>query len=415
LEQLENFEKKLWLKKKFVVETNYCVTLDRMPEDLYAEIAANNAQREEWVRLFAINEFTRNPLTIKDFPPPAFSVPLTLEFLKANPFLVLDTKFFGREFKNRFLASFENLDEQTDGLLIESENFHALNLIQERYREQIRCIYIDPPYNTGPSEIIYKNTYKHSSWASLISNRVRFARSLKKSKGVMAVAIDDNELVNLWKLLEAEFPDHDVTPVVVVHNPRGNITNNFAKVHEYALFLTEKWSSSILRTIEESGSLRKMRRWGENSRRTDRPTMFYPIYVKDEQITRIGDRPDDSFHPTGKNVKLETGETEIWPIDQDGVERRWNFGLDSIHQNLDRIVVSGTDGLLDLFVSAEKSVPKTVWSGGEFDAGKYGNNLLISIIGQKLFSFPKSINNVAKCLDIVCREAMYGTKVEQLF
>jgi adenine-specific DNA-methyltransferase len=220
----------------------------------------------------------------------------------------------------------------------------------------------------------------------------------------MAVAIDDNELVNLWKLLEAEFPDHDVTPVVVVHNPRGNITNNFAKVHEYALFLTEKWSSSILRTIEESGSLRKMRRWGENSRRTDRPTMFYPIYVKDEQITRIGDRPDDSFHPTGKNVKLETGETEIWPIDQDGVERRWNFGLDSIHQNLDRIVVSGTDGLLDLFVSAEKSVPKTVWSGGEFDAGKYGNNLLISIIGQKLFSFPKSINNVAKCLDIVCRE-----------
>lgn len=70
LEQLENFEKKLWLKKKFVVETNYCVTLDRVPEDLYAEIAANNAQREEWVRLFAINEFTCNPLTIKDFPPP---------------------------------------------------------------------------------------------------------------------------------------------------------------------------------------------------------------------------------------------------------------------------------------------------------------------------------------------------------
>ncbi|HEX8150909.1 MAG TPA: hypothetical protein VF591_27235, partial [Pyrinomonadaceae bacterium] len=70
LEQLENFEKRLWLKKKFVVETNYCVTLDRVPEDLYAEIVANNAQREEWARLFAINKLPDNSLTLKDFPPP---------------------------------------------------------------------------------------------------------------------------------------------------------------------------------------------------------------------------------------------------------------------------------------------------------------------------------------------------------
>ncbi|HEX8494408.1 MAG TPA: hypothetical protein VF658_16310 [Pyrinomonadaceae bacterium] len=70
LEQLENFEKKLWLKKKFVVETNYCVTLDRVPEDLYVEIVANDAQREEWVQLFAINEIAGNRLIIKEFPPP---------------------------------------------------------------------------------------------------------------------------------------------------------------------------------------------------------------------------------------------------------------------------------------------------------------------------------------------------------
>src|SRR5690606_40486846 len=60
LEQLENFQKKLWLKKKFVVETNYCITLDRVPEELYPEIAANDAQREEWVRLFAIDEIKKN-------------------------------------------------------------------------------------------------------------------------------------------------------------------------------------------------------------------------------------------------------------------------------------------------------------------------------------------------------------------
>ena len=70
LEQLENLEKKLWLKKKFVVETNYCVTLDRVPEELYVEIAANDAQREEWAWLFSINERKDKPLIIKNFPPP---------------------------------------------------------------------------------------------------------------------------------------------------------------------------------------------------------------------------------------------------------------------------------------------------------------------------------------------------------
>jgi hypothetical protein len=77
--ELENFQKKLWLKKKFVVETQYCVTLDRVPEELYPEIAANDAQREEWVRLFAIDDIKG------DLTTPGYSKPLTVDFLKANP------------------------------------------------------------------------------------------------------------------------------------------------------------------------------------------------------------------------------------------------------------------------------------------------------------------------------------------
>jgi adenine-specific DNA-methyltransferase len=79
LAQIENFQKKLWLKKKFVVETQYCVTLDRVPEELYPEIAANDAQREEWVRLFAIDDIKG------DLTTPGYSKPLTVDFLKANP------------------------------------------------------------------------------------------------------------------------------------------------------------------------------------------------------------------------------------------------------------------------------------------------------------------------------------------
>ena len=88
LAQLEDFQKKLWLKKKFVVETQYCVALGRIPEEFYTEIAANEAQRDEWVRLFAIDEIKG------DLPRRHISVPLSDEFLKAHPTLVVDTAYF---------------------------------------------------------------------------------------------------------------------------------------------------------------------------------------------------------------------------------------------------------------------------------------------------------------------------------
>lgn len=114
----------------------------------------------------------------------------------------------------------------------------------------------------------------------------------------------------------------------------------------------------------------------------------------------MGEIPDDDFHPSGKNVVLNTGEIEVWPIDQNGIERRWNFGLDSIKENLDRIAAIDVNGNIDLFVTHEKTVPKTVWYGGRFDAGKYGNSLLIDILGEKRFDFPKSINTVMDSINL---------------
>jgi adenine-specific DNA-methyltransferase len=196
LAQLEDFQKKLWLKKKFIVETNYCITLDRVPEELYAEVAACDGQCDEWIKLFAIDEIQA------DLHSPGFSRPLTVEFLKANNKLVLDTRFFDNSFKARLVASIENFDEQCDGLLIHSENFQALNLLQERYREQVKCTYIDPPYNTAASEIIYKNSYKHSSWLSLLENRVSLNSQLMNKTGLLEIAIDDAEFNRLQGLLD---------------------------------------------------------------------------------------------------------------------------------------------------------------------------------------------------------------------
>ena len=70
------------------------------------------------------------------------------------------------------LSEAESLDEQLDGLLVHGENFQALNLLQARYQGQVDCVYVDPPYNTGDSEILYKNGYKDASWLMLIENRL---------------------------------------------------------------------------------------------------------------------------------------------------------------------------------------------------------------------------------------------------
>ncbi|MEL7657510.1 MAG: site-specific DNA-methyltransferase, partial [Bacillota bacterium] len=107
---------------------------------LYPEICANNAQREEWVRLFAIDEIK------SDLVEPGYSVPLTVEFLKANPFLALDTKYFTESFYANLLSSLEDLDEQLDGILIKSENYQSLHLLQNLVHNRIRFIYIDPPF-----------------------------------------------------------------------------------------------------------------------------------------------------------------------------------------------------------------------------------------------------------------------------
>jgi len=395
LAQIEDFQKKLWLKKKFVVEANYCITLDMLPESLLDSVVNEEKQISEWKILFGIDvENLRND----------FSTLKRNEWLnkKEYKYLVVDTKFFDVDFKNCLLSSFQELDASLNGELVNSDNFHALSLFSEKYHKKIRCTYIDPPYNTNSTPILYKNEYRDSSWMSLMNNRLSLAKPLMSPDGVKTVAIDDAELCNLTKILEKEFPECRLSKITVIHNPKGSITKDFNRVHEYALFITQECSKgSIARTLEKNKTPRKMRRWGENSLRTDRRLSFYPIYVNEGKIVRIGEVPSDDFYPEGRNVELENGDIEIWPIDQNGIERRWNFGLDSIEGNLDRVTIQEADDTLDLFLTHELTVPKTVWSGGDFDAGKYGNTLLIDILGSKKFDFPKSINTVINSIRLV--------------
>jgi adenine-specific DNA-methyltransferase len=186
LAQVEDFQKRLFEKKKFVIRTEYCLTIDRVPEALWDEVLQNKAQLDEWRELYGVN------------PQP------TKEFLRQHPTLVVDTRHFSEDFKWRLLAHFDDLDEALDealdGVLIKSENFQALNLLLEKYRGKVKCIYIDPPYNTGSDEFLYKDCYQHSSWLSMMADRLTLVREWLREDGAIFVSCDDHEVHHLRKI-----------------------------------------------------------------------------------------------------------------------------------------------------------------------------------------------------------------------
>lgn len=249
LAQLEDFQKKLFLKKKFVVSCGYCVTLDRVPEALYPDIIASDTQREEWVKLFAIDEIEAN------LAKPGYSEPLTMEFLKANPYLVLDTKHFDEQFKDKLLASFDNLDEATDGLLIHSENFQALNLLQPKYREKVKCIYIDPPYNREGDEFVYKDNYKSSSWISMLNQTSLLSYCLLDNEASCFVSCDENEVLNLGKLLVQVYGEINHVETITWNKRVPKNDKGIGNIHEYVYLFAKNYQ--IRRNMEMAYVMRK--------------------------------------------------------------------------------------------------------------------------------------------------------------
>ncbi len=422
LASLENYQKRLWLKKKFVVESNYCITLDRVPNSLYAEIATNDAQREEWVRLFAIDEIKAEAADgLFGEGKAGYSVPLTVEFLKENPFLVLDTKFFTSEFKNSLLASIDNIDEQCDGLLINSENFQALELLQEKYKEQIQCIYVDPPYNTSASEIAYKNSYKHSSWMTLLNDRLIEGKKLLKKDGIQCTTIDDVEGSRLKIILESIFNESPMVVGIRIKPSGRPIPNGFAISHEYAYFSRKEISTAINRlqhSDEQNNRYREsdekgvffwelLRKAGSNSFKQNRPTMYYPIWLNtDSGKMRIPAMVYDEISQEykTKDILLEN-EIEIYPIKDDGSQGCWYFGAErAVNEVYEFKAEKQKDGRYFIYRRRRKNEgvqPTTFWDSSKYSATEHGTDLLKRIFGeQEVFSYPKSIFAEEDCLTV---------------
>lgn len=393
LAQLENFQKRLWLKKKFVVETNWCITLDNIDEIFYPDIAANQAQTEDWVNLFAIDKIEA------DLHTPGFSRPLTVDFLKANKNLVLDTRHFSHTFRDKLIASIDNLDEKTNSVLINADNFHALNLLSTKYNRAVSCIYGDPPYNAKSSEILYKNSYKHSSWLSMMDCRIALLTKLKTPRGVIITAIDENEGFNLMKLLDMRFQNWVKSAVTVLHNPAGIQGDNFSYSHEYAIFLFENFKHVIGKKEREETASEPFRDWGPSGLRNPNGDTFYPILVSHDgtKILDFGEVCEPTFHPEYQNIIKENW-VEVYPVGDDGIEKKWVFARNSVEEIVDELYPVINNGIIQIMRNKSKGSFKTVWDEKKFYANIYGSKLLNNILGSKKFDFPKSVFTVAECL-----------------
>lgn len=247
LAQIEDFQKKLWLKKKFVVETNWCITLDKIDERFWREIIANTEQINEWISMYAIDEAE------------GWSNPPTVEFLRQNLNLIVDTKHFSNKFKFAALESIPNLSEQTNGLMVQGDNIQALTLLDTTYRGRVKCIHIDPPYNTDTSGFLYKNNYRHSSWMSMMDDRINAAIPFLSHEASFICHIDENEYENLWYLFQNK---NLINLGTVVWDKKNPMTggHGIATQHEYltwfspddiTISINPESAKAMLKKVEE--------------------------------------------------------------------------------------------------------------------------------------------------------------------
>jgi adenine-specific DNA-methyltransferase len=303
LAQLEDFQKALWLKKKFVVETQYCVAIKEIPDEFLPEIVTNAAQWAEWENLHHLSELKKD-----DDGLIAKKVKLkTSEFLKENPSLMIDTRHFDADFSARLLDAFGDLDNKTDGVLFNSENFQAINLMQARYRKRVKCVYIDPPYNTGDGDFPYKDSYQSSSWLSMMDQRLTCAKSVLLPHGSLVAHIDEHEVHTLEMLASIIFGKHNnVGPVIWdKRNPKGD-ARGIAGQHEYLCWLLK--DAEVLSNEEH-----RLKRAKENAQQ-----MLDKAAALVHQFKGVNDQSRAAYREWLKDQSFSGGELAYNQIDDSG-------------------------------------------------------------------------------------------------
>ncbi|MDA7988238.1 MAG: site-specific DNA-methyltransferase [Alphaproteobacteria bacterium] len=301
--------------------------------------------------------------------------------------------------------------------LIEGDNYHALSVLNYTHAGKIDVIYIDPPYNTGNNGWRYNNRYvdrdddfKHSKWISFMEKRLVLAKKLLSRTGVIVCTIDDHEGHNVRHLLDDIFGEQNrLGTIVVVHNPRGrNDDKFFATMHEYMLVYGVRselasikhfaFTESDMEKFNKEDEISRYHevsfmRTGNNSNRSTRPNLYYPIHFNEE---------------TGElSLTPKQGWAEILPINAGGEEKTWRWEPKRFSQEWrTELAVRRSKGVLRIYkkrrlTSLKGSKPKTVWYEPRYDASTHGIILLNRMFGRRdIFPYPKSIHAVQDILQL---------------
>jgi adenine-specific DNA-methyltransferase len=408
--QIEDFQKKLWEKKKFVLSTEWVITIDRLVEyigeeaakPILEEVIKNEKQVSEWIELFG-----------KENVPKTLSIESLKADLHAWRKLPIDTFYLNDDFKRILITTLSNkinLFEKQDGLVLNSDNYQGLTTLRDLFLGQIGSIYTDPPYNAKSSEIIYKNTFKHSSWVSLMNNTLSLTKDFLKETGSINIAIDDYEYRNLHQLIDSIYGSENfIANVSVIHNPRGRNDDKFyGTAHEYMLvyaldknlttFNNFSYSKEDLRQYNKVDEISKFAetsfmRTGNNSDRVTRPNLFYPIFYNQKTKELSITQKSNDF-------------VELLPINSSSEEKTWRWSQDTFDEKkATELFVKEVNGELRLFkkrrlVESGKK-PKTIWNDSRYDASANGIMILKSMFGRQIpFSYPKSLGTVIDAVHI---------------
>ncbi len=350
------------------------------------------------------------------------------------------------------IAKVQNGDPaQPHHILIEADNYHALQLLTYAYAGKVDCIYIDPPYNTGARDWKYNNDYvdgndscRHSKWLAMMERRLLLAKQLlNPADSALIVSIDEKEYLRLGLLLEQIFPEARIQMVSTLINPKGQSRNDsFARTDEYLFFacfgnsgpsrlpLGNDWRTGKA-TVSADVYWQQLRRRGLRGdvRREDRPGLFYPLYVK---LDGTG------IHSVGEPIPLEEkpsmkapkGTVALWPTRSDGSYGYWQVGpvrlrelitkgmvrasktevgaiyylkqgeVSKVEAGQYRIVTRRGDGSIvtEPIDGGSTFIPGTQWRIASHNAGEYGTNILSAVLPNRHFPFPKSIYAVEDAL-----------------
>ena len=238
ISQFEDELRRVWEKPKFVRNLNYVVTLDKLSDKTLQKIVKHKdakAQIKEWHELGMVN----GKFSMKTIFNGQGRIDDTNGVGEGYKFLPLDTKHF-KDLELEILDCLGNLDEALDGELVHSENWQALNTLKKRYKERVKCIYIDPPYNTEKDEFLYSDRYKHSSWLSMICDRVSCSKSFLCGIGTLWINLDEGEMPKLRCMLDTIWGENSFIGNVCWKKTSGDNKPSFAFVHDNLIIYGSK-------------------------------------------------------------------------------------------------------------------------------------------------------------------------------